>query len=98
MSTNETQIVKPGGKIHAGQALTNIDSSVLCPSGEGISVRHRWTLQSSLDVTLTHGANWRIDDPEDDLIADPNLDGANRNFDSGLVSNSLRAQYRHDDD
>lgn len=46
---------------------------------------------ASLDVTLTYGAQWRIDDPEEDLLADPNLDDANRNFDSGLTSNSLRA-------
>lgn len=44
----------------------------------------------ALDVTLTYGAQWRIDDPENDLTADPNLDDANRNFDSGLVSNGIR--------
>ncbi len=47
-------------------------------------------LQTSLDVTLTYGAQWRIDDQDDDLVADPNLDDANRNFDSGLVSNGIR--------
>jgi len=46
---------------------------------------------SSLDVTLTYGAQWRIDDPDSDLTADPNLDDANRNFDSGLASNGIRA-------
>jgi hypothetical protein len=46
---------------------------------------------AALDVTLTYGAQWRIDDPDKDLTADPNLDDANRNFDSGLASNSLRA-------
>ena len=48
-------------------------------------------IQSALDVTLTYGAQWRIDDPEKGLIADPNLDDANRNFDSGIVSNGVRA-------
>ena len=48
-------------------------------------------IQSALDVTLIYGAQWRIDDPEKGLIADPNLDDANRNFDSGLVSNGIRA-------
>lgn len=47
-------------------------------------------LKTSLDVTLTYSSMWRLDDPEDDLIADPNLDDANRNFDSGLVSNGIR--------
>ncbi len=47
--------------------------------------------QTSLDVTLTYGATWRLDDPKAALIADPNLDDANRNFNSGLVSNGIRA-------
>ena len=46
---------------------------------------------AALDVTLTYGAQWRIDDQDDNLVADPNLDDANRNFDEGLVSNGLRA-------
>jgi len=54
---------------------------------------------ASLDVTLTYGAQWRIDDPDKDLTADPNLDDANRNFESGLASNGLRAladfEYRY---
>jgi hypothetical protein len=48
---------------------------------------------AALDVTLTYGAQWRIDDPDKDLTADPNLDDANRNFDSGLASNSLRRRF-----
>ena len=48
-------------------------------------------IQSSLDVTMTYGAMWRLDDQEDDLLVDANLDDANRNFDSGMVSNSIRA-------
>ena len=48
-------------------------------------------IQSSLDVTLTYGSMWRLDDQDDDLIADPNLDDANRNFDKGVVNNGIRA-------
>ncbi len=48
-------------------------------------------IQSALDVTLTYGAIWRLDDQDKKLIADPNLDDANRNFDSGLVNNGIRA-------
>ena len=47
-------------------------------------------IESSLDVTLTYSSMWRLDDQESDLIADPNLDDANRNFDKGIVSNGLR--------
>jgi hypothetical protein len=46
--------------------------------------------QASVDVTLTYAATWRLDDPDAALIADPNLDDANRNFKSGLVSNGIR--------
>jgi hypothetical protein len=46
---------------------------------------------TALDVTLTYGAQHRLDDPEDDLLADPNLDDANRNFDKGLASSGFRA-------
>ena len=57
---------------------------------------------ASLDVTLTYGAQWRLDDPEKELLADPNLDDANRNFDSGLTSNSFRAiadfEWRYNSD
>ncbi len=48
-------------------------------------------IQSSLDITLTYATIWRLDDQDSELIADPNLDDANRNFDSGLVSNGIRA-------
>jgi hypothetical protein len=48
-------------------------------------------VQSSLDVTLTYSSIYRLDDQDDELIADPNLDDANRNFDEGLVSNGIRA-------
>lgn len=48
-------------------------------------------IRSSLDVTLTYGGVWRLDDQDDKLIADPNYDDANRNFDDGLVSNGIRA-------
>lgn len=52
---------------------------------------------TALDVTLTYGAQWRLDDPVEkhsagDLpVADPNYDDANNNFDQGLVSNGIRA-------
>jgi hypothetical protein len=47
-------------------------------------------IQSSLDVTLTYSSMWRLDKQDSDLVADPNLDDANRNFDDGIVSNGLR--------
>jgi hypothetical protein len=47
-------------------------------------------IDSSLDVTLTYSSQYRLDDQDGDLIADPNLDDANRNFDDGIVSNGLR--------
>ncbi|MEH6583477.1 MAG: DUF1302 family protein [Halioglobus sp.] len=47
-------------------------------------------IQSSLDLTLTYGTTYRLGDQEAALIADPNLDDANRNFDSGIASNGLR--------
>jgi Protein of unknown function (DUF1302) len=47
-------------------------------------------IQSSLDLTLTYSTMWRLDDQDNDLIADPNLDDANRNFNEGIVSNGLR--------
>ena len=37
-------------------------------------------IQSALDITLTYGGTWRLDDQDDNLTADPNLDDANRNF------------------
>jgi len=46
---------------------------------------------TALDVTLTYGAQWRLSDPDDDLLADQNLDDANRNFNKGLASNGIRA-------
>jgi len=48
-------------------------------------------LSVSLDTTLTYGGMWRLDDPDPALLRDPNLDDANRNFDSGMVSNGVRA-------
>ena len=48
-------------------------------------------IQSSLDFSLTYGSMFRLDDQDDKLIADPNLDDANRNFDSGVASHGLRA-------
>jgi hypothetical protein len=47
-------------------------------------------IQSSLDLTLTYGSTWRLSDQDKSLLADPNMDDANRNFDSGVASNGLR--------
>ncbi len=58
--------------------------------GQSFQFDTKGPIQSSLDVTLTYSTMWRLDDQDNDLIADPNLDDANRNFDEGIVSNGLR--------
>lgn len=46
---------------------------------------------AALDVTLTYGLQYRIDDADDDLLEDQNQDESNRNFESGIASHSVRA-------
>ena len=45
---------------------------------------------SSLDTTFTYGAQWRLNDQSHELLKDWQTDDSNRNFDKGLVSNSIR--------
>lgn len=53
-------------------------------------------IEASLDMTVTYGAMWRLNDQSKDNLIKPSngrvdvgLDDANRNFDEGLVSNRL---------
>ena len=41
------------------------------------------------DNTLKYSNAWRVKDQHDKLVADPNLDDGDRNFDQGLISNRL---------
>lgn len=41
------------------------------------------------DTNLKYTAAYRVKDQEDQLIADPNLDDGDRNFDPGLISNRV---------
>jgi hypothetical protein len=49
----------------------------------GSDIEVRW------DNTLKYSNAWRIKDQHDKLIADPNLDDGDRNFDQGLISNRV---------
>lgn len=41
------------------------------------------------DNTITYSTVYRLDDQDEELIADPNMDDGDRNFDKGLVMNRL---------
>lgn len=47
----------------------------------------------SLDLTLSYGAMWRVEDQDESArgMTDPNSDDGDRNFDTGLVSNLFKA-------
>ena len=48
----------------------------------------KWS--GSLDSTITYGAMWRLNSQSTDLTDDWQSDDSNRNFNKGLVSNSVR--------
>jgi hypothetical protein len=78
------------GKIVAGMWMLWTGLALLISPASAMTFDTRNPdLKVAWDNTFTYSAVYRLNDREEDLIADPNMDDGNRNLDKGLVMNRL---------
>ena len=97
MSTHPSRARPGNGRILATAIATALAAGFAAPASAVPIQTDNWS--GSWDTTLSYGALWRVESPDCRLIANANggcgrsanIDDGNLNFDTGIVSNAVKA-------
>ena len=97
MSTHPSRARPGNGRILATAIATALAAGFAAPASAVPIETDNWS--GSWDTTLSYGALWRVESPDCRLIANANggcgrsanIDDGNLNFDTGIVSNAVKA-------
>jgi hypothetical protein len=97
MSTHPSRARPGNGRILATAIATALAAGFAAPASAVPIQTDNWS--GSWDTTLSYGALWRVESPDCRLIANANggcgrsanIDDGNLNFDTGIVSNAIKA-------
>jgi hypothetical protein len=97
MSTQPSRARSGNGRILATAVATVLAAGFAAPASAVPIESDNWS--GSWDTTLSYGAMWRVQSPDCRIIANANggcgrsanIDDGNLNFDTGLVSNAVKA-------